>query len=61
VIAACRGAGTTFAIARLESLAGQAALTRLGLRELIGEDHIFASVAEAIAALRRKRRARPRA
>jgi MFS superfamily sulfate permease-like transporter len=61
VIAACRDAGVNFAIARLESLAGQAALTRLGLRELIGEDHVFASVAEAIATLGPKGRARPRA
>jgi len=40
-----------FALARLESLDAQNALTRLGLRDAIGQDHIFESVAQAIGAL----------
>jgi len=52
VVAACQGAGVTFAVARLESVAAQTAFARLGLTDLIGEDHIFDSVAEAIATLR---------
>ncbi|HEX4742851.1 MAG TPA: SulP family inorganic anion transporter [Caulobacteraceae bacterium] len=51
VVRECRGSGCDFALARLESPAAQAALTRLGLRALIGDDHIFESVAEAIDAL----------
>ena len=51
VIEACRKAGIIFALARLESVAAQSALSRLGLKALIGEDHIFASVAQAVAAL----------
>ena len=47
----CKDAGVTIAIARLESVKAQAAFTRLGLRELIGEDRIFDSVAAAIAGL----------
>ena len=51
VINTCRAAGVTFALARLESPAAQAASERLGLRALIGEDHIFESVDAAIRAL----------
>lgn len=51
VVRSCRDAGADFAVARLESLAAQAAFTRLGLRDLIGPDRIFGSVAEAVAAL----------
>jgi SulP family sulfate permease len=47
----CREAEVDFAVARLESLAAQDAFTRLGLRDLIGADHIFESVAQAVAAL----------
>jgi MFS superfamily sulfate permease-like transporter len=47
----CRASGCDFALARLESPAAQAALERLGLRDLIGKDHIFESVAAAIRAL----------
>jgi sulfate permease, SulP family len=47
----CREAGVTIALARLESVKAQTAFTRLGLRELIGEDHIFDSVAAAVTAL----------
>jgi len=48
---ACKAAGVAFAIARLESVDAQNALTRLGLRDDIGADHIFDSVAAAIDAL----------
>jgi MFS superfamily sulfate permease-like transporter len=52
VIKACQAAGVTFAVARLESVAAQGAFARLGLTDLIGADHIFASVAEALDALK---------
>jgi MFS superfamily sulfate permease-like transporter len=51
VVEACRKANVTFAIARLESVAVQESFARLELRDLVGEDHIFESVAETIAAL----------
>ena len=51
VVEACQAAGVTFAIARLESVAAQAALARLGLLDLIGADHVFESVAAAVDAL----------
>ena len=51
VIKTCRAAGVVFALARLESPQAQAATARLGLRALIGEDHIFESVDAAIKAL----------
>jgi len=47
----CKDAGVTLAVARLESVKAQRAFTRLGLRALIGEDHIFDSVAAALTAL----------
>jgi sulfate permease, SulP family len=47
----CRDAGVTVAVARLESVAAQTAFTRLGLREAIGEDRMFDSVAAAVTAL----------
>jgi SulP family sulfate permease len=51
VVRTCRDAGVDFGVARLESLAAQSAFTRLGLRDLVGPDHIFESVAAAVAAL----------
>jgi len=51
VIRLCREAGAALTIARLEGVEAQRALTRLGLRELIGDDHIFPTVAQAIDAL----------
>jgi MFS superfamily sulfate permease-like transporter len=53
VVKACRDANVTFAVARLESLVSQAAVARLGLRDLIGPDHIFDSVAHAVTTLSR--------
>lgn len=51
VVVTCRSAGQIFAVARLESPAAQVAFDKLGLRALIGEDHMFESVAAAINAL----------
>ena len=51
VIAQCRAAGVTFAIARLESVRAQQALSRFGILALIGPDHVFRSVDEAVRAL----------
>ncbi len=51
VVEAARSKGVAFAIARLESVGAERALTRFGLRDVIGSDHIFQSVAEAIAKL----------
>jgi MFS superfamily sulfate permease-like transporter len=52
VVEAARRNGVAFAIARLESVGAERALDRFGLRPIIGPDHIFRSVAEAIATLR---------
>ena len=51
VVIACREGGAAFAVARLESPAAQAAFARFGLLALIGADHIFETVAGAVAAL----------
>ncbi|HEY2481601.1 MAG TPA: SulP family inorganic anion transporter [Caulobacteraceae bacterium] len=51
VVKACQEAGVVFALARLESVDAQKALTRLGLTDLIGADHVFDSVAAALDAL----------
>ena len=51
VIAQVRAAGMDFAIARLESVRAQAAFDRFGLTDLLGEDHLFHSVEQAIHAL----------
>jgi MFS superfamily sulfate permease-like transporter len=50
VIRQCRSAGVDVAIARLESLRAQEALDGFGVTALLGEDHIFRSVEEAIKA-----------
>jgi MFS superfamily sulfate permease-like transporter len=51
VVRAANAAGVAFALARLESTSAQAALDRFGLRAVIGADHVFESVAHAIAVL----------
>jgi sulfate permease, SulP family len=51
VITEARKQGVDFAVARLESVRAQAAFDRLGLTALLGPDHIFRTVAEAVAAL----------
>jgi len=60
-IGEARAAGLDFAVARLESVRARAAFERFGLIELLGPDHLFLSVAEAIeglAGLRSRRRHR---
>jgi len=52
VVTACRAGGVDVAVARLESVAAAEAFARLGLTDLIGPDHIFPSVAEALNALK---------
>jgi MFS superfamily sulfate permease-like transporter len=52
VVKTCRAAGVDVAVARLESVAAEDAFKRLGLTDLIGADHIFPSVAEALSALK---------
>ena len=51
LIRSCHADGVDFAIARLESVRAQAAMTRFGIGELLGPDHLFQSVEEAIKAL----------
>jgi SulP family sulfate permease len=51
VIRHCQASGLIFAVARLESVRAQAALSRFGIMDLLGEDHFFHSVDEAIRAL----------
>ena len=46
-----RGRGIDIAVARLESVRAHKSFDRLGLTALIGSDHIFHSVQEAIDAL----------
>jgi high affinity sulfate transporter 1 len=54
LIRKCHADGVDFAIARLESIRAQAAMTRFGIDELLGPDHTFHSVEQAIRALGRK-------
>jgi MFS superfamily sulfate permease-like transporter len=51
VIRRLRGQGVDVALARLESLRAQEDCARLGLDALIGADHLFHSVEEAVQAL----------
>jgi sulfate permease, SulP family len=50
IIRTCRAAGVDFAIARLESVRAQEAIARFGIEPLLGTDHVFHSVEEAIRA-----------
>ena len=52
LIRRCRAEGIDFAIARLESIRAQEAVTQFGIDRSLGPDRIFHSVAEALAALR---------
>jgi sulfate permease, SulP family len=54
VIRRCHAEGIDFAIARLESLRAQQAMARFGIEQLIGPDHQFRSVEEAIRARSKK-------
>jgi sulfate permease, SulP family len=47
----CHADGVDFAIARLESIRALDAMKRFGICDLLGTDHIFQSVDEAIKAL----------
>jgi MFS superfamily sulfate permease-like transporter len=51
VIRKCRGDDADFAVARLESIRAQESFRSFGLVDLLGADHIFHSVEEAIRAL----------
>ena len=51
VVRRLRGQGTDVAFARLESVRAQQGFTRFGLDRLIGADHLFPSVEEAMRAL----------
>jgi SulP family sulfate permease len=51
VIAQAREAGVIFAVARLEAFDAQASFARLGLATALGEDRVFNSVSDAVAAL----------
>jgi sulfate permease, SulP family len=51
LIGRLRDRGVDVAVARLESVRAQESFARLGLFALIGRDHVFRSVQEAIAAL----------
>jgi SulP family sulfate permease len=51
LIRKCHADGVDFAIARLESVRAQEAMARFGINDLLGPDHLFHSVEEAIRAL----------
>jgi MFS superfamily sulfate permease-like transporter len=51
LVSRLRGRGVDVAVARLESVRAQESFARLGLFELIGRDHVFRSVQDAIDAL----------
>jgi SulP family sulfate permease len=51
VIRQCRAQGVDFAVSRLESVRAQESFESFGLIELLGTDHIFHSVEEAIRGL----------
>jgi sulfate permease, SulP family len=54
IIRHCRDRGIAFSVARLESVRAQEAFERLGLTELLGADHLFHSVFEAVQAATRR-------
>ena len=54
VIRQCQSSGVVFAVARLESVRAQESFQRAGLMDLLGEDHFFHSVDEAIRAVLRQ-------
>ena len=53
-IARLRAAGVDVAFARLESVRAQESFARLGLEALVGGDHLFHSVEEAVVAAARR-------
>jgi len=54
IIRRCHAEGIDFAIARLESPRAEEALARFGINQLLGPDHVFRSVEEAIHARSKK-------
>ena len=54
IIRQCHADGVDFAIARLESLRAQDAIARFGIEALLGPDHQFHSVEEAVRARAKK-------
>jgi sulfate permease, SulP family len=52
LIRKCHANGVDFAVARLEAIRAHDAVTRYGIAALLGPDHIFRTVEEAIGALR---------
>jgi MFS superfamily sulfate permease-like transporter len=57
LIRKCHADGIDFAIARLESIRAQDAMTRFGIDDLLGPDRSFHSVEEAVRALCKKAQA----
>jgi len=57
LIRKCHADGVDFAIARLESIRAQDAMTRFGIDDLLGPDRSFHSVEEAVRALGKKAQA----
>jgi SulP family sulfate permease len=55
LISRCQADGVDFAIARLESVRAQEAMARFGIDELLGPDHRFQSVEEAVRAFDKDR------
>jgi SulP family sulfate permease len=55
LVSRCHADGVDFAIARLESARAQDAMARFGINELLGPDHQFHSVEEAIRAFDKDR------
>ena len=51
LIGVCHANGVAVAIARLESVRAQQAIARFHIDDLLGRDHIFHSVEQAIRAL----------
>jgi len=56
VIRRCHADGIAFSIARLESVRAQDAVARFGIEEVLGPNHVFRSVEEAIRAFGRPTR-----
>src|SRR6516165_7575155 len=54
VVRRCRAQDVDFAVARLESIRAEESFRSFGLQELIGADHLFRSVEEAVKALKGK-------
>jgi hypothetical protein len=51
IVRFCRDRGIQFAVARLGSLRAQDSFRRFGLTDIVGNEHFYHSVYEAVAAL----------